>query len=104
MTVYNDVEATIKAFNNAGKPIVALCIAPVIVAKVLGANVTSGKDTSTAANIEKMGGKNTICNFDEIAYDTEKRVITAPCYMLNASISQIWLGIKKAADKLVEII
>ena len=51
-----------------------------------------------------MGGKNTVCNFDEIAYDAEKRVITAPCYMLDASISQIWLGIKKAADKLVELI
>ena len=104
MKVDTEVEATIKSFNKAGKPIVALCIAPIIVAKVLGANVTSGKDAGTAANIETMGGKNTVCNFDEIAYDEEKRVITAPCYMLDASISQIWLGIKKAADKLVEII
>ena len=104
MKVDSEVEAAIKAFNKSGKPIVALCIAPVIVAKVLGANVTSGKDAGTAAKIEAMGGKNTVCNFDEIAYDAEKRVITAPCYMLDASISQIWLGIKKAADKLVELI
>ncbi len=104
MKVDSDVENAIKTFNKAGKPIVALCIAPVIVAKVLGANVTSGKDTGTASNIESMGGKNTVCNYDEIAYDAEKRVITAPCYMLDASISQIWMGIKKAADKLVELI
>ena len=104
MKVDSDVESAIKAFNKAGKPIVALCIAPVIVAKVLGANVTSGKDKGTAMNIEAMGGKNTVCNYDEIAYDAEKRVITAPCYMLDASISQIWMGIKKAADKLVELI
>ena len=104
MKVDTEVESAIKAFNKAGKPIVALCIAPVIVAKVLEANVTSGKDAGTAAKIEAMGGENTVCNFDEIAYDAEKHVISAPCYMLDASISQIWLGIKKAADKLVEII
>ena len=104
MKVDSEVESAIKAFNKAGKPIVALCIAPVIVAKVLGANVTSGKDACTASKIEAMGGENTVCNFDEIAYDAEKHVISAPCYMLDASISQIWLGIKKAADKLVEII
>lgn len=104
MKVDADVETAIKAFNKAGKPVVVLCIAPVIVAKVLGANVTSGKDAGTAANIEAMGGKNTVCNYDEISYDAEKRVICAPCYMLDATISQIWQGIKKAADKLTEII
>lgn len=104
MKVDAEVEAAVKAFNKAGKPIVALCIAPVILAKVLGANVTSGKDAGTAMNIEAMGGKNTVCNYDEIAYDAEKRVIAAPCYMLDASIAQIWQGIKKAADKLAEIL
>ena len=104
MKVLPEVETAIKSFHKAGKPVVALCIAPVIVAKVLGANVTSGKDAGTASKIEAMGGKNTVCNYDEIAYDAEKRVISAPCYMLDASISQVWLGIKKAADKLKEIL
>ncbi|MCF0207245.1 MAG: isoprenoid biosynthesis glyoxalase ElbB, partial [Bacteroidales bacterium] len=44
MKVAEDVEKAILAFNKSNKPIVALCIAPVIVAKVLGAKVTSGKD------------------------------------------------------------
>ena len=104
MKVDAEVESAIKSFNRERKPIVALCIAPVIVAKVLGANVTSGNDAGTAAKIEAMGGKNTVCNFDEIAYDSENKVISAPCYMLDASISQIWLGINKAAEKLVELI
>ncbi len=104
MKVDTEVESAIKAFNKAGKPIVALCIAPVIVAKVLGAKVTSGKDSGTAAKIEAMGGKNIVCNFDEIAVDEEKLVISAPCYMLDASISEIWLGIEKAAIKMVEMI
>ncbi|MCF0206921.1 MAG: hypothetical protein HUK15_05785 [Bacteroidales bacterium] len=51
-----------------------------------------------------MGGKNVVCNYDEIAVDEEKRVITAPCYMLDASISNIWAGIEKAASKLVEML
>jgi enhancing lycopene biosynthesis protein 2 len=104
MKVDKEVESAIIAFNKAGKPIVALCIAPVIVAKVLEAKVTSGKDANTAAKIEAMGGKNIVCNFDEIAYDEEKRVITAPCYMLDATIAEIWRGIDKAAAKLVELI
>ncbi len=104
MKVDAEVESAIIAFNKAKKPIVALCIAPVIVAKVLNAKVTSGKDAGTAAKIEAMGGKNIVCNYDEISVDEEKRVICAPCYMLNASISDIWLGIEKAAKKLVEIL
>lgn len=104
MNVDADIEQVIRAFALVRKPIVALCIAPVILAKVLGATVTSGKDENTAKKITAMGGKNVVCNYDEIAFDSEKLVISAPCYMLDANIWQIWQGIEKAAGKLAEIL
>lgn len=96
-----DVEKIIKDFHAAQKPIGALCIAPVIIAKVLGAKVTIGTDEGTAAAILKAGGKHVNKAFNEVAIDEDNLVVTTPCYMLAENIYQVGIGIEAAVQALL---
>lgn len=98
------VVAAIKAMHQAGKPIGALCIAPVILAKVLGkVEVTIGNDAGTAAAIESMGATHRERGHGEVAIDRTNRVVTTPCYMLDASIGQIAEGADNVVAALLEM-
>jgi enhancing lycopene biosynthesis protein 2 len=100
-SVNKDVERALKVMHQAGKPIGALCIAPVLLAKILGkidaVTLTIGHDESTADNISKMGGCHTATRQGEIAVDNENKLVTTPCYMLESKVDQIAEG----ADNLI---
>jgi enhancing lycopene biosynthesis protein 2 len=100
--VQPDVERAIKDTYTAKKPIGALCISPVLLAKLIeGVNVTIGQDENTASVItNKLGAKHTKTTHGEIVVDEKHRIITTPCYMLDASIRQIAEG----ADNLVQAV
>jgi len=102
-TVNPEVERLIKEMHEAGKPMGFICIAPVIAAKVLGAEVTIGNDKDTAAAIEKMGGKHMVRNVDDIAFDEKNNVVSTPAYMLGPTISKVALGIEKLVNKVLEL-
>jgi enhancing lycopene biosynthesis protein 2 len=96
--VNTHVAKAIKAMHTAGKPIGALCIAPVIVAKVLGdVTLTIGQDSGTAANLAAMGAQHTPTQPGEIVIDRQNKIVTTPCYMLNSRVDQIADG----ADNLI---
>ncbi|TVQ86631.1 MAG: isoprenoid biosynthesis protein ElbB [Bacteroidetes bacterium] len=88
-----DTEKAIKAMYKAGKPIGALCISPVVVAKILGnVELTIGQDKDTASAVEKMGAHHKQTNHGEVIIDAKNNVYTTPCYMLDANIVQIGEG------------
>jgi enhancing lycopene biosynthesis protein 2 len=96
-----DVEAAVRAMHKAGKPIGALCIAPAVIARILGnVEVTIGDDPGTIAAIEKMGGKHIRTTHGEVVVDKRNHVFSTPCYMLDATIVQIYEG---ATNVLVEM-
>lgn len=98
-TVNSEVEKAIRDMHQAGKPIGALCIAPVILAKVLGnVQLTIGQDKSTADSLMAMGSQAIPTRQGEIAVDAEKKIVSTPCYMLDSTVDQIGEG----ADKLVK--
>ncbi|MBN3035762.1 MAG: isoprenoid biosynthesis glyoxalase ElbB [Bacteroidales bacterium] len=91
--VNKDVEQTIRKMASLGKPIGALCISPVILARVLGnVEVTIGQDTGTAAAVEKMGARHKKTGHGDVVTDLQRKVFTTPCYMLDADILQIAEG------------
>ncbi len=91
--VNSDVEKGIREMHKAGKPIGALCISPVLLAKILGSvELTIGQDAGTAGAVEKMGAKHRPTNHGEVIVDRTNKVYTTPCYMLDADIVQIGLG------------
>ncbi len=77
----------------ANKVIGALCISPVLIASVLkGVDLTIGSDESTAKGVEQAGANHKITSHGEIVIDHNYKVVTTPCYMLNATIVQIGEG------------
>jgi enhancing lycopene biosynthesis protein 2 len=100
MSVDSEVEKLIRDVHAAGKPIGALCIAPVIIAKVLGAEVTIGTDDGTAAAIKALGGIHSNKLYNEVAIDIKNKVVSTPCYMLADNIYQVGVGIEAAVQSL----
>lgn len=99
-----DVENAIKDTVAAKKPVGSLCISPAILAKVLGdVKVTIGQDKGTAEAIESLGATHVITNHGEIVVDEKYKVITTPCYMLDANISQIADGATNVIAKILEL-
>ncbi|MBQ8465477.1 MAG: isoprenoid biosynthesis glyoxalase ElbB [Alphaproteobacteria bacterium] len=83
----------------------AMCIAPVIVAKVLGKNgvhLTIGNDKQTADNIEKMGAIHEVRTAIQACIDKEHRIATTPCYMLAKSIKEIYAGNTELVKGIIE--
>ena len=85
-----------KIFKKAGhtmliiQPIGGLCIAPVLLTKVLkNITVTIGNDEKTATDVEKMGGVNINTSHGEVISDKRNKIYTSPCYMLNANLMDI---------------
>lgn len=106
-TVHPEVERALIEFFDSERPIAAICIAPALVARVLGSKgitVTIGKDAETAAEIEKTGAIHEPCAVDDFVTDREHRIVTTPAYMYgNAEPSLVFTGIKKAISELVEM-
>ena len=105
MTVLPKVQAAITAMHKAGKPIGALCISPVIIAKVLkNVTVTLGKDEKVSAIIQKLGTKTVNTDALSIVIDHDNKIVTTPCYMLDARISEISEGIEKLIQQLIQMV
>ncbi|WP_413559845.1 isoprenoid biosynthesis glyoxalase ElbB [Bdellovibrio sp. HCB209] len=104
--VNEDVKRVILEFYEASKPIGACCIAPVLLAKVLGkkkVTLTIGDDAATAAEIQKTGAQHEECPVDDYITDRETKVVTTPAYMYgNAKPNEVFAGIFGLAHELVE--
>lgn len=104
-SVNKDVESAVLNTYQAGKPIGALCIAPAVMTRILdGATVTVGSDEGTIGAIEKMGGRHEVKNHGELSIDKKYKLVTTPCYMLDATISQIETGAKNVVAALLEML
>jgi enhancing lycopene biosynthesis protein 2 len=102
-SVRPDVESLILEMVRARKPLGALCIAPVLLARVLGAGgmpveVTIGNDRGVAGAIAAMGARHVDCAVDRAVVDERCRVVTSPAYMLAAGIGDVY----KSAGALVD--
>jgi enhancing lycopene biosynthesis protein 2 len=103
-SVLPEVEDAIKGMVALGKPVGALCISPVLLAKVLGrVRLTIGDDEGTMEAIESLGATHVITTHGEVVVDQENLVVTTPCYMLDATIDQIALGAENVVDAMVRL-
>jgi enhancing lycopene biosynthesis protein 2 len=106
MRVLPDVERIVREMRSAGKPMGFICIAPVIAARVLGAEhvrLTIGNDRDTAAAIESWGARHVDCKVEEIALDEKLKVVSTPAYMLGPWIAPVAAGIDKLVSAVLEM-
>lgn len=106
-TVHPEVARLLREMAAAGKPIGAICIAPVVIATVLGKElaptVTIGTDSATAAEIEKTGARHQECPVEEFIVDTKNKIVSTPAYMLATRISETYEGIDSCIAELVKL-
>jgi len=97
-----EVEKVVRDMHEAKKPIGALCIAPAMIARIINtAEVTIGSDVDTANTIEAMGATHTMANHEEIVIDKKNKIVTSPCYMLDADIVQIAKGAENVVKTII---
>lgn len=97
--VQPEVERVIRDFHAAGKPIGAVCIAPALLAKVLGEHapaLTIGNDPGTAQALESLGAVHHARPVTDCLVDPANKLVTAPAYMLDAPLCDIAAGIAAA--------
>lgn len=112
-----DVKRLINEMVVNGKPVCGLCMGPTVIAKALEGtsihpNLTIGTTEeaspydikSISTGIEKTGSKAVMKNVTEILIDKENKIVTAPCYMMEASISQIRDNVKMAIEAMIEFL
>lgn len=115
--IHEGVQALILTCVSLGKPIVALCMSPTVVAKALeGKNlgeqltVGTGEHSSPydiagiSAGMESLGARAEARGVQEISVDEEHKIISSPCYMMEAGISDIHKGIQKSVQALAAML
>ncbi len=93
----------IQSVHQAGKPIGALCISPVLMAKILGnITVTIGQDAKTARDIEQMGATNVNTSNGDVVTDKKNKIFSTPCYMLDANLVDIHEDAYNLVEAMIE--
>ena len=82
----------------------AMCIAPVVIAKVLGKygiKVTIGNDKTVAEAITQTGAIHENTKVNEACVDEEHYIVTTPAYMLAKSIKEVSEGADAMVNAMV---
>jgi enhancing lycopene biosynthesis protein 2 len=111
-----DVKRAILETVEANKPIVGLCMGPTVIAKALEgskyhAELTVGTTeekspyeiAEISAGLKKTGAKPVMKTIREVNVDSALKIITAPCYMMEGSISDVKKNIDAAIDALLKL-
>lgn len=112
-----EVKNIINEMHKTGKPLVGLCMGPTVIAKALQgsgtkAHLTVGttKEASPyeisaiSEGMELTGAVAEMKSIREVLVDRDNKIITAPCYMMEADILEVRSNIKMAIDQLFELI
>jgi enhancing lycopene biosynthesis protein 2 len=113
-TILPEVKLLIVNCINAGRPIAALCVSPILIAKALEdsdlhVDLTLGNITDASpynindfhAGLQAAGAKTFEKNIHGIQIDEKLKIVSAPCYMFDANILEIRNNIKQAIDALM---
>jgi len=101
---------------NVGKPICALCVSPVVVAKAfegssINTTLTLGTDKEASlydisefhSGIEQVGANAITKGINEVQVDTKNRIVSAPCYMMDTDILSVRNNIKQALEQTLKL-
>ena len=99
---------------NAGRPIAALCVSPILIAKALEdsdlhVELTLGNNIDSSpydindfhSQLASAGATTFEKNIHGIQIDEKLKIVSAPCYMMEANILEIRNNIKQAIDALM---
>jgi enhancing lycopene biosynthesis protein 2 len=107
-TVNPEVDRLAGEMLKAGKPIGAICIAPAMLARVVGRHgvhprMTIGNDKATAAAMEQMGTRHVDCPCESFVVDEANKIVTTPAYMLGKGPAMVFEGIRRLVDEVIRL-
>lgn len=103
-TVDESVKEIILKFKKQNKPICAVCIAPMILNKVLsGIKITLGNDKNIAEIVEKSGNNHINTESGEICVDKQNKIFTSPCFMLTKDPAVVYDEVFKIVQEVVKL-
>jgi enhancing lycopene biosynthesis protein 2 len=103
-------ENLIVSMIKEGKPIGAICISPLVVARALmetdyKPKVTVGNKCESAKYIEEnLGATHIEAGVNEVVVDEELKIVSTPAYMLAQSISEVNAGVKKLVESVLNLL
>ena len=112
-----EVKSLITTCVKAGIPIAGMCMGPTVIAKALQgtevhAVLTVGSTEASSPyeigaiseGMEVAGATAVMKTVQEINIDAENKIVTAPCYMMDASITEVQENIQTTIDALLKLI
>ncbi len=107
-SVNADVERLAGDMLAARKPIGAICIAPAMLARIVGKKdlhpkMTIGTDAQTAGAINAMGAQHCDCPATEMVVDASHKIVTTPAYMLAKGPAEAFEGIRKLVNEVLRL-
>ncbi|PIR20869.1 MAG: isoprenoid biosynthesis protein ElbB [Deltaproteobacteria bacterium CG11_big_fil_rev_8_21_14_0_20_47_16] len=106
-SIRSDVQEAILNMVKAKKPIAAICISPMIVARALkdsGISVTLGSTPNVKEDMMAWGSKFQECQVDDCVVDVAHKIVTTPAYMYgDAHIRDAATGIEKCINSLMKL-
>ncbi len=107
-TVHPEVERLVGEMLAAKKPIGAICIAPAMLARVVGRQglhprMTIGADRQTASALTAMGVQHVDCPANEMVCDEALKIVTTPAYMLAGGPAEVYEGVRKLVNEVVRL-
>lgn len=105
--VHADLTRVIETFHSQSKPIGAICIAPLLVAKVLEVHkpfITLGEESGLIAELSKTQIQHEACPSNDFITDRDCKLVTSPAYM-NEKYSpfEVYQGIRSLIKEVVEM-
>ncbi len=112
-----DVKRIITEMILLEKPIGAMCMSPTTLVKALEDSdkklkVTVGNTkekspyqiAAISQEMESLGAEIEMCKKGELIFDDAHNIVTSPCYMMEASITEVYQEIEKTMAMLVEMV
>lgn len=102
------VEKKILDTREKDKPIGAICISPLLIARALRDSnlkpkVTVGNQEELMESVKAMGAIPIEKKVDEIYYDEVNKIVSTPAYTIGKDIAEVASGIEKLVKKVIEI-
>lgn len=116
-SIHADVKRLIMEMVQAQKPIAGLCMGPTVIAKALAgedihASLTVGTTEAPSPydiqgisdGMASLGALVSMASVEEVIVDHTNKIVTAPCYMMEASIREVRENIGMAVVELVNLV
>jgi enhancing lycopene biosynthesis protein 2 len=111
-----EVQRLIGQMVMANKPVCGLCMGPTVIAKALEntgihAELTVGTTAepspydiaAISGGMQRLGAQPEMRTVRQLAVDARHKIVTAPCYMMEASISEVYANVKAAVDETLRL-